>query len=408
MNLCAFSLAPPLPFLSPRVTRQCTCMKARKSSKNKRTPRSKSAITPPVTKRNSSNSAPSVSKSASNSAPETDDSSESMEFETASGAAGDATPHRANVPKPFSALQNPEEDDSLDAPLAPLVALPNLSNDEISALQFDRRTELDVLIEYFADASRTDNFTSIIVANRHLVTEHLLYRFTSAILQVESRTNNIETKLEEAKNMRQLRKELIATCWSIDYPLKAEVQRAEARLLNVLQGANIRKDVERNCGKSTLQVDSFWIVIFAAVAAWEERGRENPQLVNVDMQKSLAAAAEACRDLKVVNKYLSASLKAVQQILASADPAVQTNVVAEMTDDIMNDLCAFAEKIRLLPTPAYGALVSRMRAIIDYALKEKYDIDPQFLEPFRFELPDVERKSKLVQFAKTSTSLKRQ
>lgn len=364
----------------------------KRASKNKRVAAKKKTTTekPPP---------PSQPKTSSASA------DEDLQREKASGASGDATPHRATAEPSFRQLENPEQD-PLDAPTEPLTPLPQLTREEISALRFDVKSTPDEVIEYFADARRSKDFEAIVVANRDFVTENVLYRFTSAILQVDTRDKNIETREEEARNMRQLRKELIAHCWSYDFLLKLGVQKAEARLLNVLKGGNIKSDVDRYCGRTTMDVDSFWIVVFAAVAAWEERGRENEELANVDMQKSLAVAADACKTLPSVNRYLSPSLKAVQNILTSTDPDVQTNVVAELDDETIAQLCTFTEQVRLLPTPAYGALVRRLRSIRDYIRADRYGIEPTYLEPFRFVPAEVRRESRLVSFTKAGNALK--
>ncbi|CAN8076505.1 unnamed protein product [Agarophyton chilense] len=327
-----------------------------------------------------------------------------VQREHTSGEQGDETPHRAFTEPSFRKMDNPEID-PLDAPTEPLIILPILTRERIKGLRFDPRSQADEVIEHFADAQKRDDFSEVIVANRDFVTETVLYRFTSAILQVEIRGYDLETREEEAQNMRNLRKALIAHCWSLDFPLKVGVQLAEERLLNVLKGGNIKSDVARYCGSSTIEVDSLWIVIFAAVAAWEERGRENPELVNVDMQKSLALAADACKTLKVVNDYLSPSLKAVQEILTSTDPEVQRTVVADFNDETVSELSSFTEKIRLLPTPAYGALVRRLRSIRDYVKSEKYGIEPPTLEPFRFTPVEVKRESKLATISDTKRSV---
>lgn len=328
-------------------------------------------------------------------------------MEKPSGAPGDASPHRAIVDGPVSAtMENPVEEDPLEAFEKPLVELPQLIREEIAELRFDRGQSLDQLIELFEDARSGDQFAATVLANRDLVTERLLYRFTSAILQVENRKTDIDTREEEAANMRQLRTDLIAYCWSNDYPLKVELQNAEARLLGVLQGSNIKKDVARNCGTTTLEVDAFWIVVFAAVAAWEERGRENPELVNIDMQKALTTAAEACRALEEVTTRLSPSLSAVQKILASSDPEVQKEVVADLDDDTIAEMGSFTEQIRLFPSAAYGALVVRMGSILDYIVADKYGIPAGGLEPFRFDLPEVQRGSRLVTFSKNSSQVR--
>lgn len=381
-------------------TATCVCMKTKSGASNEKRAAKKS-------KRVSSNGM-GFAKSSRNGEDRKEaskDTSIEGKVEDVSGGAGDATPHRVLVPGPND-MEDPQED-PLDAPTEPLVSLPALTQDEMKALRFDRGATQDELIDYLEEARRNGNFAASVAANRDFITENLLYRFTSAILQVEMRSTSIESRDEEARNMRELRKELISHCWSLDYSLKAEVQRAEVRLLEVLKGSNIKKDVKRNCGQNGLEVDAFWIVIFAAVAAWEERGRENPELVNVDMQESLAAAADACETVEAVIQFLSPALKAVQKILTSSDPSVQANVVSELDDNTIAQLGSFTEQIRLLPTPAYGALVRRLRSIVNYVLQDKYDIVPPVLDPFRFSLEPLERKSRLVSFSKTSQKLKR-
>lgn len=334
-------------------------------------------------------------------APSDDITTDNVTKEEVSGASGDATPHRAMTQPTVVKMDNPEQD-PLDAPTEPLILLPNLTREEINSLRLDPKSTPEQIMSYFEEAKSRDDFVSLIVANRDFLTESVLYRFTSAILQVENRAEDIETREEESRNMRQLRKELIAICWSIDFPLKVEIQRAEVRLLEVLKGGNIKRDVKRLCGRSTLEVNSFWIVIFAAVAAWEERGRENPELVNIDVQKSLTDAADACKSLEVVDGYLSPSLKAVQEILTSTDPDTQKRVVSEFSEEDIAELGSFTEKIRLLPTPAYGALVRRCRSIKDYVAAEKYNVPPPSLEPLRFTLAPIDRQSKLVQISKAN------
>lgn len=137
---------------------------------------------------------------------------EELHREKTSGATGDASPHRATTEPSFRQMENPEQD-PLDAPTEPLLPLPQLTREEINALRFDVKSTPDQVIEYFEDARRSRDFAAIVVANRDFVTENVLYRFTSAILQVDTRDKNMESREKEARNMRRLRKELIAYCW---------------------------------------------------------------------------------------------------------------------------------------------------------------------------------------------------
>lgn len=319
--------------------------------------------------------------------------------EQISGGTGNETPHRVLVPEAASSrMMNPQDDLQPDRDL---VAVPTLSEERLAELRLPR-VGLDETVELFEDSRRAGTLAEVVLANRDLVTEKLLYRFTSAIFQVENRSTDVDTREEEAANMRELRKDLIAYTWSIDYPFKVEIQRAEARLLPVLQGTNVTGDIRKSCGSAQLEVDAFWIVIFAAVAAWEDKGQENKELVNVDIQKQLKAAADACDTVDEVQDKLSPALKSLQRILTSTDPSVQATVVEEIDDDMVVRIGTLAEQVRLLPIAAYGALTNRMMTINDYILKVKYDYQVPELEPFRFKLPDMERGSKLANFGKAA------
>lgn len=324
--------------------------------------------------------------------------SSNKRVEDTTGATGDATPHRVNIENPATALQDPSKELEEET-VEPLIELPALNTETVKALRFDYGAELDELIEYFADARQRDDFSAVVVANRHLVTDALLYRFTSAILQVEGRQTETGTKDEEARNMRSLRKDLIAHVWSYDYALKRAVLDAEKRLLEVLKGENVKREVERNCGRSETDVSAFWIVIYAAVAAWEERGRENPELVNVDIQKVLTEAAEAFRIEDRLKDLLNPALLVVQEVLSSADPKKQVSVISEIEDDTIAELCCLTEAVRLLPSQAYGGLAERMTTIVNYIRTEKYGLPPLKGTPFRFNLSEIVRDSPLIEFS---------
>lgn len=330
---------------------------------------------------------------------------ENQNAEEPMGGTGDATPHRVNLPdaKPPS-LEDPAEDDELDLPEPePLVELPVLTREELVSLRFDLDTSLDQLIEYFADARSRSDFSAVVTANRHLVSNDLLYYFTSAILQVEGRAQNSETKGEEAQNMRALRKDLVAHCWSFDFDLKRAVLLAEQRVLGLLTNDNVDKNVSRVCGRTQVDVIAFWLVIYAAVVAWEDRGKENQALVNIDTQTVLTQAAEQCRTSKEVREFLSPCLQAVQEILSSINSERQVELVQALTDDDIVELMGLTEAFRLLPSGAYGGLTDRMTEIVEYALNTKYNIQPRIVEPVRFNCSEIERGSGLVEFSKRAS-----
>lgn len=369
-----------------------------------------------------------------------------QQIDERSGTSGGSTPHQMRVDNPVEALVDPSEELREEEP-EPLMALPVLSEDELRQFRFDLGTPIDDLIKQFTEAQQRDDFDSVLVANRHLISEALLVRYTNMILKVESEIptkfstastkkrrrssfgfniNAINEQMDEddsndvddeeikgpvdddsteakqlrqqANGMRQLRKTLVAYAWSYDYAFKRAILQAEARLLKVLKGDNVTRDVELNCGRSTLEVNAFWTVIYAAVVAWEERGMENEQLVNVDTQKALTDASAVCRSSKAVLSRLSESLKSVQQILVTTTANVQIEVVDKMDDDTVVELIAYMEAVRMLPMQAYGGLVNRLGFIVEYIRQAKYGLDPLTMKPIEFQPVDVRRGSKLIQF----------
>lgn len=330
------------------------------------------------------------------------DANRSIVPEAASGAEGDATPHRAAVTN-VQTLEDPRK----AIPTKEEVATDGLVLDveEAKALRFGWDLSLDALIEKFEDARQMGDFDKVVAANRHLVTELLLYRFTSAILNVEGDKTR-ETREEESRNMRELRRMLIAVCWEIDIPFKKAVLRAEERLMTVLQSQDVSGYTERNAGNTALDVGAFWVVIYAAISAWEERGKQNDALENVDMQNSLSAAASACRSSPRVSDLVNPSLKVLEGVLSSADPSAQAELVKAADEESIVQLAAMVEQVRLLPTNAYGGLRQRMQSILDFILSDRYNVTPPGLRPIRFQTPDVERGSALASF-KQSDAVRR-
>lgn len=392
------------PALSSRHPQVSICMKTKSNDKSskKRSSRSKS---PPSsgagfgTTTKSVTETPSKTASKQSSSPKSKSKLKEGEvMDEASGAAGDATPHRVNLENnPVSDLRDPSED--LKEP-SPLLSLPILSIEEQRQLRFDLAVDTDTLIECFADAQTRADFSSIVVCNRHHITESLLYRFTSAILQTE----NDENRKEESENMRTLRKKLISYAWSFDFSFKRAILSAEKRILSVLQGLDIDKEVGKQCGRSTLEVNAFWSVLYAAVAAWEERGKEDPELVNIETQQVLTKAAEACGSVDVVLNYLSPCLKCVQSVFSEVNPEKQAEIISELSNDDVVELISLMESIKLLPSQAYGGLAERLESIVDYIRQSKYGLEILSYEPLRFKPNEIVRDSRLIEFSKRSSN----
>lgn len=305
--------------------------------------------------------------------------------ERTTGEEGNATPHRVSVENRRE-LQDPTKEfvDLADTE----VRLPSLPVTELESLRFKWDTGLDELIEKFEDARKDDKFDAVVWANRHLVTEALLYRFTSAILRVETEKSGAKWE-EESQNMRELRRRLIASTWDFDMPFKRAVLYAEERLMNVLKSSDIKRSFLQRAGASTKEVDAMWVVVYAAVAAWEEQGRENAALQNVDMQNALATVALLMRETDAIGELLNPCLKTAAEVLNLADQNEQSEKLDILVEEDVVKLGELIEQTRLLPINAYNGLTRRLETILDFMLAKRYNIEPlsSRVETIRFEPP---------------------
>jgi hypothetical protein len=336
-----------------------------------------------------------------NSKSKVETSSDEVVKERVSGSAGDATPHRAFSPTGRAVLENPlraadsetsaeETTDDLSAPVVDLTKL--VANPE---LRWKWDVSPDAIVEQLAAARTNDYLETCIVSNRDHISERALYRFTSAILQAES-----QGAREEASNMRSLRADIIRICWEYDRPLRERLYDAEARLVKVLKNeeeANILKLISRECGNTSIDANAFWIVTFAAVAAWEAQNDADRNQYS-EVQLRLKEIAEATWKCDKLLKLLSPSLSLVGQVLTASDPERQAEVLLGASEALILEMGLILEQIRLWPSNAYGEFIQKMQDIRDYAIENVLGCLVPSFESFRFTPPDIDRGSRLIEF----------
>jgi len=267
-----------------------------------------------------------------------------------------------------------------------------------AAARFDWKLSHDEIIQAFQDAKLAGNLEVVVRANRHFVSEAVLYRFTSAILQAQSSGG----REEEVANMRELRKHLISLSWDIDVSFKRAILAAEERLMTTLQSADVGKMAGRQAGANTSEVDAYWCVVYAAISAWEERGRTNEELSQVDIQASLTKVAAVYSTNERILELISPCFTCVSEVLALTDPQEQSKKLDALNDNDVVKLASYIEQIRLLPVNAYDGLRRRLGTILDFILAKKYNIQPSTIKPFRFEPMEIERGSKIVSIQQTA------
>jgi len=121
--------------------------------------------------------------------------------------------------------------------------------------------------------SDDDALAEFVQTNRDLLDYRWLYRLTGELLRAQ---NTGETAREA--ELRELRARIIRQTQAFDAPLFKQIGEAEGRLGQLL-GRYVTKnvpdptsdDVVAASGSSAMQVFAFWMVILAAIAAWESK-----------------------------------------------------------------------------------------------------------------------------------------
>lgn len=337
------------------------------------------------------------------------------------GSIGGSTPkrivgQRAKLTDPMRDIVGMEEGasnvDASDGDIAMAkeaarLALVRTRREEISVIGVNEElrwgwgTTGDEIVEMLAVAKRDGRLDETLISNRDFVTSKCLYRFSSAILQAEG-----DGALEEAANMRELRRELIEICWHCDRPLREELYRAEARMVQALRAppeSNTLGEVEARCGESRTQVDGFWLVVYGAVAAWEVREKAQSASAESDqlaVQERVKAVAAAVNESRFMSERLSPCLLAVGKVLVLADPEEQGAVLEALKEEDVMQMRAIVEQVRLWPQMSYGPFAEKLQAIVDYAVARLAGGQTEALSPFRFKLADMERGSRLLEFKK--------
>lgn len=338
------------------------------------------------------------------------------------GSIGDSTPKRAYRPSGRAQLADPlkeaalmedaasdvddtDGDEAMAVEVARLAAV-RARAEQVAAVRPDPElrwpwdTSNDAAVEMLAVARKDGCLDEVVVSNRDFVSQRMLYRFTSAILQAEG-----EGAEDEARNMRTLRTDVIDVCWHADRPLRDELFHAEARLVQVLQApeeSNTLGEVEARAGVTGMQVNAFWLVVYGAVAAWEVReraGTQDKEDAQADIQLRLKNVAAALNNSRVVARALSPALAAAGRVLTAAKETEQAAAIADLDDATVAEMRITLEQVRLWPQNAYGPFTNKLQSIVDYAVVAVGSVaEVERTIPFRFKPVEIERTSRLVDF----------
>ena len=135
----------------------------------------------------------------------------------------------------------------------------------------------DAVLAALPPADDADAMAAFVQANRDLLDYRFLYRMTAQLLSVENRGG------ERGEPLRAQREGVVRAAQRFDAPLFKQIAEAEGRLGQLLaqnmqaagkKGKKKRSDaasVVLAAGGQPIQIFAFWLVVVAAMAAWESK-----------------------------------------------------------------------------------------------------------------------------------------
>ncbi|KAJ8901916.1 hypothetical protein NDN08_004120 [Rhodosorus marinus] len=253
---------------------------------------------------------------------------------------------------------------------------------EISA---ERKEELRVgfdkdvfgIIEALKNAGEGDQFLETVGANRHLISTSFLYNLTSILLKYESEMDN------DGDVLRKLRAKVLDACAVMDKPYYQAASDADERVREVVGSTDLNSAVVAHSGKTSLEADWFWVVLHAAIAAWELQGSEgNPSPYQKKVYEQLTGALDAFLGLGRTENLLGEEFKLMTRVFLATAEEKQA-LLSDLDDEMLVLICLLCCRVERLKFGAYRGLLAKLYDVRNFALRQKYGKAPG-LDPARF------------------------
>jgi len=142
---------------------------------------------------------------------------------------------------------------------------PNSSSKKFIRLNTDET--IQKIIINLQKISDEKTFFDFCITNREHLSYCLLYRLTALKLKAES---DIENE-NQSDNIANFRKKILENILFIDQPVSQALILSEKRIKEILESSMEKDLILKKIGEDTPNVTCFWIVMQAALLAWEKK-----------------------------------------------------------------------------------------------------------------------------------------
>jgi len=252
----------------------------------------------------------------------------------------------------------------------------------------------------------TDNFDEILLsalsaekagrigewtqANYAFLSFAFFYRMTSILLKAE-----IEGESEKASTLRNVRGKLLRICDALEEPWQVHIKNAESRVATTIQSDNVSRAAQQNQGRSKDEINAFWVVLYAAIAAWEGAAESRSSPVRKEVVAQLKAAIDVVNKDDAFQTSLQPEIRVLQGILTASTEQEQRSALDFVDEAVLLAWGILANRLRKLALRSYGDLFEKLTSILHAVVSERYGVVSSGLRPVTFDPPDYKGVTEL-------------
>ncbi|KAA8491784.1 hypothetical protein FVE85_8266 [Porphyridium purpureum] len=233
-----------------------------------------------------------------------------------------------------------------------------------------------------------------LTANRWVIR----YR-TSVALTVATR-NAEGSDSERSERLQKIHALCVEVRVAYDRPFARAVKDCEKVVKEAVEHpGDIAKKIEKYLtGKSRIELNAMWTVLYSALAAWNDiAARLGQDVVRRDMVDALREAAGVFDSSTPFNDALAPECVLLQEILNATSKESRQSLLTSVTDDTMRNMFLLLAQLERFPFRSYGGMTNSIVQIVEALMKRKYGVVESLAEISQFDqsqsviVPDSEK-----------------
>jgi hypothetical protein len=253
----------------------------------------------------------------------------------------------------------------------------------------------DVLVKLQKNYNQ-NKFFDICFVNRDFLSFSLLYRLTAFKLKTEINSENLVQK----EGIEAFRKKILKNILFIDQATTQGIIFAEKRIKQILSSRVLQEDdIIKIIGDDEASLAFFWIVIKAALIAWEKKEKTESEKNVYETYEKLKKIDEILTDNEKYSEILPFELKYIENLLKKKK---DDNYFEEFELNYLEGFRILISQLEKLPSNSYGLFLKKISKIYSQKMEKNFASKIETFDCIKIKLPlsNFKNISKLIDVPK--------